>query len=98
MMEEMLPMIPQLIEFQNSAKEDRQSYRDHTKDPFGNRALFARLRDTLMAMGVAVEDADIDVSDFEHWLAEFSDIRRHYQSMGDVFIEKCLEHYLAFSY
>ena len=30
---ELLPLIPQLIEFQNSPKEDRQSYYDHTKDP-----------------------------------------------------------------
>lgn len=34
--ENALPIIPQLIEFQNSAKEDRQSFYDHTKDPLGS--------------------------------------------------------------
>jgi len=34
--ENALPIIPQLIEFQNSAKEDRQSFYDHTKDPRGS--------------------------------------------------------------
>jgi hypothetical protein len=31
-LDDALPIIPQLIEFQNSAKEDRQSFYDHTKD------------------------------------------------------------------
>ena len=32
-MQEMLPLIPQLLEFQNSPKEERQSHYDHTKAP-----------------------------------------------------------------
>lgn len=88
-------MVPQLIEFRNSSKEDRQSYYDHTKDPLGNRVLYASLKDRLLTIGIPVEEVDISISDFEHWLDDFSEIKKRYQSMGDVFIEKCLEHYLA---
>jgi len=97
-MGDMLPLIPQLIKFQNSPKEARQSYHDHTKDPFGNSGLYSELKDRLLEIGVPVEDVDIDVSDFERWLDDFSEIKKHYQSMGDVKIEKCLEHYLSFRY
>ncbi len=93
--EDMFALIPQLIEFQNSPREDRQSYHDHTMDPFGNRGLYAGLKDRLLAIGVPVEGVDIDVSDFERWLDDFSEIKKYYQSMGDIFIEKCLEHYLT---
>ena len=89
-------MLPQLIEFQNSPKEHRQSYFDHTKDAFGNRGLYAGLKDRLLAIGIPVEEVDIDISDFERWLDDFSEIKKYYQNMGDVFVEKCLEHYLAF--
>lgn len=95
-MEDMLPLISQLIEFNNSPREDRQSYHDHTKDPLGNRGLYSGLKERLLKIGIPVEDVDIDVSDFERWLDDFSEVKKHYQSMGDVFIEKCLEHYLAF--
>ena len=91
-----LPIIPQLIEFQNSAKEDRQSFYDHTKDPLGSIGFYEDLKDRLLAAGVPVEPVDIDISDFERWLNDFSGVRRHYEKMGDVFIEKCLEHYLTF--
>jgi hypothetical protein len=97
-MEDVVLLIPQLIEFQNSAKEDRQSYHDHTKDPFGNRGLYSELKDRLIEMGVVVEEVDIDVSDFESWLDDFSEIEEHYRNLGDVKTEKCLEHYLSFRY
>ena len=95
-MVELLPIIPQLIEFQNSAKEDRQSFYDHTKDPLGSIDFYEGLKDRLLTAGVPVEPVDIDIHDFELWLNDFPEIRRHYEKMGDVFIEKCLEHYLTF--
>ena len=94
--ENALPIIPQLIEFQNSAKEDRQSFYDHTKDPLGSIGFYEDLKDRLLSAGVSVEPVNIDISDFERWLNDFPEIRRHYENMGDVFIEKCLEHYLTF--
>lgn len=96
--ENVLPIIPQLIEFQNSAKEDRQSFYDHTKDPLGSIDFYEGLKDRLLSAGVPVKPVDIDISDFERWLNDFPDVRRHYEKMGDVFIEKCLEHYLAYRY
>ena len=54
------------------------------------------MKEKLLKIGIPVEDYTIDVSDFERWLDDFSEIKKHYQNMGDVFIEKCLEHYLVF--
>jgi hypothetical protein len=95
-MEDMLPAISHLLEFHTSPKEERQSCHDHTQQPFNNRGLYADLKDRLVANGVPVEEVDIDVSDFECWLEDFSEIKKNYQRMGEVFVEKCLEHYLAF--
>ena len=97
-MVELLPIIPQLIEFQNSAKEDRQSFYDHTKNPLGSIGFYEGLKDRLLSAGVSVKPVDIDIPDFERWLNDFPEVRRHYEKMGDVFIEKCLEHYLTYRY
>jgi len=96
--ENALPIISQLIEFQNSTKEDRQSFYDHTKDSLGSINFYEGLKDRLLSSGVSVESVDIDIQDFERWLNDFPEIRRYYEKMGDVFIEKCLEHYLTFRY
>ena len=96
--ENVLPIISQLIEFQNSAKEDRQSFYDHTKHPLESIDFYEGLKDRLLLAGVPVELVDIDMPDFERWLNDFPEIRRHYETMGDVFIEKCLEHYLTYRY
>ena len=61
--ENALPIIPQLIEFQNSAKEDRQSFYDHTKDPRGSIGFYEDLKDRLLSAGVSVESVDIDIPD-----------------------------------
>jgi len=95
-MVELLPIIPQLIEFQNSAKEDRQSFYDHTKDPLGSINFYEGLKERLLLAGVPVEAVDIDIPDFERWLSDFPEIRRYYEKMADVFIEKCLQHYLTY--
>lgn len=94
--EKFLPIISQLIAFQNSAKEDRQSFYDRTMDPFGNIDFFESLKERLVSAGVPVEPLDIDIPDFERWLDDFPEIKRNYENLGDVFIEKCLEHYLAY--
>jgi len=91
----MADMFPQLIEFQNSPNEKRQSYHDHTRDPLGNSALYSSLKDRLLEAGIPVTEIDIDVSDFERWMNDFPEVTKYYQETGDVFIEKCLEHHLA---
>jgi len=93
-----LPIIPQLIEFQNRQKEHRQSFYDKTKDPLGNIEFYASLKERLLSADVPVESVSIDIPDFENWLDDYPEIRKHYENMGNVFIEKCLEHYLAFKY
>ncbi|MFH1928018.1 MAG: hypothetical protein ABIK79_07590 [Chloroflexota bacterium] len=45
-----------------------------------------------------MEDVSIDVNDFKRCLDVFPEIEEHCQGLDDVFIEKCLEHYLAFRY
>lgn len=88
-------MLPQLLQFNSSTKEERQSYHDHTKDPLGNVNLFAQLKDRLIAAGVVVDEVDIDITDFEHWLSDLPAINNFYRKLDNVHIEKCLEHYLA---
>ncbi|MFC2058399.1 hypothetical protein ACFLTS_01990 [Chloroflexota bacterium] len=95
-LEDMLVLIPQLIGSRNSPIEDKMSYHDHTKDPLGNKDYYMGLKERLLSIGIPVEEVDIDISDFQHWLNDFVDLKRHYENNGDVFIENCLEHYLAF--
>ena len=58
-LDDALPIIPQLIEFQNSAKEDRQSFYDHTKDSLGSIGFYEGLKDRLLSAGVPVKAVDI---------------------------------------
>lgn len=88
----------QLRDFQSSPITLRQSFQDHTKDPYGNRLVFQSLRNRLVNAGVEVEDTDIDIADFERWLNENQRLKECYEGYGDCFIEKALEHYLAYRY
>jgi hypothetical protein len=88
----------QLLDFQNTPAQDRQSARDHTKDSYNNRKFYEGVRNELIRVGVTVEDVDIDIADFEQWCNEFPEITKNYISMGSYSIEKILEHYLAYKY
>ena len=92
--ENALPIIPQLIEFQNSRKECRQSY--YKKDPLADLDYYQKLKDRLLSLNIRVEEATIEISDFEDWLKKFPAIKKVYQGMGNAVIEKCLEHYLTY--
>jgi len=50
----------------------------------------------LLDLKVPVEKIDLDVEDFISWLSDYSEIHERYSRSNDVFIEKCLEHYIAF--
>lgn len=93
-------LVPQTIEFENSTIQDRQSYHDHTKDTVANaQGYYAGLKDRLVYAGIPVEEVRLDVNDFETWLISFPEMKKYYSiSLGDLFIEKCLEHYLTFHY
>lgn len=92
---DLLPLVPQLVEFQKSAATDRQSYYDHTKDPQGNLAVYARLKDRLRALDIPVEDVEIDIADFERWCKRTARLRWHYRRDGTEVIHRCLQHYLV---
>lgn len=91
-------MIPQLLQFRNSPEKERQSYHDHTKDALGNVALFAQLKSRLTDAGVPVDEIEVDIADFEQWLSDFPAINKYYRKLGDIHIEKCMEHYLAYRF
>lgn len=97
-LQDFAPIIPQVLDFQNSQPEERQSFHDHTKAPLENFTFYTNIRDRLRHNKVPVEDINIDIADFEEWLREFPKLKATYQNMGEVFIEKCLEHYLTFRF
>lgn len=68
---------------------------DHTKNPRGNLEFYAHCADRLETAGVKVERFRLDVDHLDNWLAENSELVRHYQASGAARTEKCLEHYLT---
>lgn len=94
--QEIIPLTWQLVQYENSEMQDRLSYYDHTKAPLENSIFYASLRNELLAISLPVQDVEIDIADFEKWMQEYPEIKAHYQNVGDVVIEKCLEHYLSF--
>lgn len=97
-MEEMLPLIPQMMEFHDSPVQDRQSFYVLKKTPDENQKAFLSLRSRLISAGVSVRDVTLDLDDFALWRKKFARLVESYRQWGDVFIEKCLEHYLAYKY
>lgn len=95
-MEDLYARLPDLIAFHNSRPEERQSFYDHTKDPMGHAAHFAGIKDDLVQAGAPVREVDVDIPDFDRWLAEFPELRVFYARLKTPTIEKCLEHYLAY--
>lgn len=93
--DEWLLLLPQLMQFQQSKPEDRQSFYDHTKDPVGDRPVFVRIRERLSAAGVPVEDVDVDIPAFKQWLTEFHEMPAFYRKLQTPTIQKCLEHFMV---
>jgi hypothetical protein len=89
-MERFITIADQLCAYHTSSERERQRYYDNTRDPLA-------LKERFIAANVPVEDARIDVADFEKWLSDFRELDQFY-SESDVHIEKCLEHYLAFKW
>lgn len=87
--------VPQLLSFQQSSQEDRQSFHDHTKAPKQYAQLYENLRQRCEKTDMIVEDLNINIGDFESWLQKYPEIHNAYKNAGEVYIEKCLEHYLS---
>lgn len=73
----------------------RQSRFDGTQAPETRLDYYASLRDQLEQAGVPVVDAPIRLSAFRAWLRRFAVLDRFYRRFNDIWIEKCLEHYLV---
>lgn len=78
----------QLKEFEESADTDRSSY---WEKQFDGPQLVERLRQA----GLSVNEVEIDVKDFERWMARHDPLKRFYASQLDCQVEKVLEHYLT---
>ena len=91
-------MLPSMIEFMNSSEENKLSFYDHTKNSGQNIFYYEGLKNDLINQDVKVEEKTFDIADFKNWQKLFPDIVKYYASLGDVFIEKCLEHYLTYRY
>ena len=89
-MEHFITIADQLRAYHTSSERERQSYYKNTQDPLA-------LKERYIAANVPVEDARIDIADFEKWRRDFRELDQFY-SGSDVHIEKCLEHYLAFKW
>jgi len=96
--EQKLALVPQLVDFANSLPEKKQSYHDRSRNPLEEYSYFCALRARLVELGVKVEDSIVDIVDFERWLEEYSELTANYMGLGDVMVQKCLEHYLSFRY
>lgn len=71
-----------------------QSTYDHTKAP--SDAAYRNIAQGLESLGVTVRDVGIELDDFREYLSAFPDLQRIYADHGDVWLQKCIEHYLTF--
>lgn len=90
-MDRFVVIADQVRAYHASSERERQRHYEETRDPLA-------LRERLIAAGVPVEDARIDIADFEEWRRDFWKLDRFYSGWFAVHIEKCLEHYLAFKW
>ncbi len=81
----------QLDEFEKSSDTERASY---WEAKFDAREFTERFDKA----GIAVEQIEINIKDFERWMSENSALIADYGNMADVRIEKILEHYLTLKY
>lgn len=89
-------ILSQIEAFENATPQERQSQMEGTGRPLENLERYKAIKERLDAAGITVEEAVIDRPDFDRWRSRFSELTRFYRGSGDVFIEKCLEHYLVF--
>jgi len=80
----------QLGQFENCSAEERKSFYDENRN-------YYELKRRLIESGVPVEDIEIDIDDFQMWKKMNRVMEDTYKKLGDVFIEKLLEHYLSYT-
>lgn len=77
-------------------KKEFQSKYDLTKNPLDNYEKFLKIKNSLISLGIVVQDFNIDIKDFNKWRNKFYKLDNLYNSMDDVHIQKCLEHYISY--
>ncbi|GAH43540.1 unnamed protein product [marine sediment metagenome] len=81
----------QLKDFKSSPENCRASFIDKQINP-------VELAKRYEKVGIKVDRVEINIKDFENWMGRYSSLIDYYKAMGDVFIEKVLEHYLTHKY
>lgn len=79
----------QVKSYKESSEVERQGYYNKTRDPLALKRRFIKAN-------VPVEDVDINIDDFNKWLNDFAKPNNFYSGIGDIYVEKCLEHYLVY--
>lgn len=92
-----IPLMQRIADFAASTPDMRQSAHDLTKSPRDNASVFETLRNRLERSGVPVEEFEIDTEAFATWAAQYPEIEEQNRNLGDVSVEKSLEHYLSHS-
>lgn len=92
---EAMPLMLRIAEYAGSTPEQRQSAHDLTRPPRANAPRYAALRERFLRQGMAVEDVPVDGDDYLRWQEEYPGIEEHNRALGDVAVEKGLEHYLS---
>lgn len=78
----------QLFLYKESKDVERQSYHRRIRNP-------KLIRDCFINSDVSVVDYEVELDDFIAWRKRHMQINKHYRKIGDVGIEKLLEHYLT---
>ena len=83
-------------EYLESPRGLRQVNFDGTQTPREHLDYFDALRNRLRRTGVPVVERPVNLDAFGAWMHNFPVVDRFYRRFGDIWIEKCLEHYLVF--
>jgi SAM-dependent methyltransferase len=93
----LLPYRRQITAYKNSTPEERQSYHDLGVAALDNYHRYEALKNRLIQAGVSVVDYDVDIAEFTQWRVSMPKLHDFYHGLGAIYIEKCLEHYLAYT-
>ncbi len=88
-------LVRHYLEYLESAPGLRQVNYDGTQTPRAHLEYFDDLRDRLRRAGVPVVDRPVELNAFSEWMKKFRVIDLFYRRFRDIWIEKCLEHYLV---
>ncbi|HML73031.1 MAG TPA: glycosyltransferase [Anaerohalosphaeraceae bacterium] len=74
-----------------NSDQTQQYYHQQTRD-------IRRIIDGFKSFQIPTEGKAIDINEFMCWMGENKELVEYYRKLDDVFIEKCLEHYIAYKF